>query len=310
MMKTWIILLLLFLFLGSTACAAGETAVDDTAVPSNTDQPARLNDDYSDALPVMIQLAAGTLKLEDSELAVDEALAVEILPLWRAAQSLNGSETAASVEVDAVLNQIQDAMSAGQVAAIAGMTLTSDSLAELLESGEIAFGRGPGQGQGNETEGSGGFTPPAGFVPGAGGGPGGGGGFAGGPAGSANTELSEADIATRQAEFASGEGFADLQDQAMVGAVIRLLQTKTGEAPERPQNDVVEVVFTAVSQTIGLTPEELQAKMAEGESLVAIIEANGGDVTAVREAVIAALNALPNAADLDIEQIAESWLSE
>jgi HEAT repeat protein len=230
--------------------------------------------------------------------------------LWQAAQSLSNSDTAASIEVDAVLNQIQDAMSAEQVAAIAAMALTSDSLTELLESGAITFGRGPGQGQGDGAAGNDEFTPPAGFVPGAGGGPGGGGDFGGGIGGPAGTELSEDDIATRQAEFASGEGIADIQDQAMVGAVIRLLQTKTGEAPQRPQNDVMDAVFTAVSQAIDVAPEELQAEIAEAGSLVAVIEAHGGDVTAVRDAIIAGLNELPNAADLDIEQIADSWLTE
>jgi hypothetical protein len=309
MMKNWFVLILLFLFLGSAACA-GETAVSDTTTSANTDQSARLNEEYSDALPVMVQLAAGTLKLEETDLAVDESLAAEILPLWQAAQSLSNSDTAASVEVDAVLNQIQDAMSAEQVAAIAAMSLTSDSLTELLESGAITFGRGLGQGQGDGAAGNDEFTPPAGFVPGAGGGPGGGGDFGGGIGGPAGTELSEDDIATRQAEFASGEGIADIQDQAMVGAVIRLLQTKTGEVQARPQNEVMDVVFTAVSQAIGLPPEELQAEIAEAGSLVAVIEAHGGDVTAVRDAIIAGLNELPNAADLDVEQIADSWLAE
>jgi hypothetical protein len=96
----------------------------------------------------------------------------------------------------------------------------------------------------------------------------------------------------------------------MVGAVIRLLQTKTGEVQARPQNDVMDAVFTAVSQAIDVAPEELQAEIAEAGSLVAVIEAHGGDVTAVRDAIIAGLNELPNAADLDVEQIADSWLAE
>ncbi len=312
MMKNWIILLLLFLFLGSTACAASETAVEDTAVSASTNQPARLTEDYSDALPVMIQLAAGTLQLEETNLVVDETVAAEILPLWQAAQSLNSSDTAASVEVDAVLKQIQDAMSPEQVTAIADMALTTDSLTDLLDSGAITFGRGFGQGQGRDNAESSGFTPPAGVVPGAGGGPGGGpgGGFGGGFGGPAGTELSADDMATRQAEFASGEGVADIQEQAMVGAVIRLLQTKTGETPERPQNNVVDTVYTAVAEQLGLSVAELQAEGADGASLVAVIEANGGEVAAVREAIIAGLNELPNAADLDVEQIADSWLAE
>ena len=319
-MKKLIFLLLTILLIVGTACSSGgETAVTNTA-STNTDQAARLNDTYSDALPIMVQLAAGTLKLDQTDLAVDETLAAEILPLWQAAQSLSASDTAASVEVNAVLNQIQDAMSPEQIVAIADMALTADSLTELLESGAISFGRGLGQGPNSDSAADGGFTPPAGFGPGVGGGLGGGdfggGGFGGPGAGGfgAGADLSEDDIATRQAEFASGEGFADIQNQAMVGAVIRLLQTKTGVEPELPQGGpqagIGEAIMTAVAETLNLTAEELQTELTESGSVLAVVEAHGGDVTAVREAIIANLNALPNAADLDVEQIANDWLGQ
>jgi hypothetical protein len=304
-----ILILLLVLLFGAVACAApeetvnetvGNTAVTTTTNSNNETQATRLNEDYNDALPVITQLAIGTIQLEETDLAVDRALAAEILPLWQAAQSLSTSDTAASIEVAAVLNPIQDAMSPAQVQAIAEMSLTADSMTALLESGAITFGRGAGRGQGVEGEGDAGFTPGQGGGSGGGGGPG---GFGGG-------NLSEADFATRQAEFASGDGLAQIQDQAMVGAVIRLLQTKTGEVVENPRGGIVEAVFTAVSEVIGLPLEDLQTAMADGGSLGSVIEANGGDVTAVREAIIASLNALPNAADLDVEQLADSWLSE
>ena len=307
-MKKIILLLFLISSVGVVACTVTE---DTDATSGGTDlidaQVTHLNEDYSDALSVMTQLALGTLQLDETDLAVDEALAAELLPLWQAAQSLSNSETAASVEVDAVLNQIQDTMSLEQVQAITEMQLTADSMTELLESGAIAFGRGAGRGQ--EDGGEGGFTPPAGFVPGQGGGPGGGlGGLGGGGFGGGN--LSEDDIATRQAEFASGDGLAEIQDQAMVGAVVRLLQTKTGDAPENPRGGMVDAVYTAVSDTIDMDVETLQAELADGKTLVQVIEANGGEVTAVREAIVTALNELPNAADLDVEQIADSWLGD
>ncbi|MCA9954453.1 MAG: hypothetical protein KC434_07020, partial [Anaerolineales bacterium] len=299
--------------------AANESAVDTNVVANTSADPSaaiaesdtvRLNEDYSDALPVMSQLAVGTIQLEETDLAVDEALAAEILPLWQAVQSLSSSDTAASVEIEAVLNQIQDTMQPAQVAAIAAMNLTSDSLTDLMESGAITFGRGSGQGQGNGSgTGNGGFTPPEGFVPGQGGGPGGGPG-GGGFGGVSGETLSEDDLATRQAQFASGDGLAAVQDQAFVGAVIRLLQNKTGELPDNPMAGVMDVVFTAVAEATGLTVEDIQAQMGEGTTLTSIIEANGGDVTAVREALISALNELPNAAELDVEQIANSWLGE
>lgn len=335
-----LILLLTVLMIVTAACStADETGqVADTAVataptqenglaeasdPAPSDAGAAttaevatvyLTETYQDALPVMSQLAVGTIQLEETELAVDEALAAELLPLWQAAQSLSSSDTAASVEVEAVLKQIQDTMQPAQVAAIANMALTADAVTELMASGAISFGRGMGQGQGQGQNGSGedGFTPPAGFVPGMGGGPGGGqgGGPGGGPSGLGGGTLSEDDLATRQAEFASGDGLAAIQDQAMVGAVIRLLQSKTGELPENPMAGVADVLFTAVANATGQTVEEIQAQLGEGTTLTAVIEANGAEVTAVRAAIIAALNELPNAADLDVEQIADSWLGE
>ncbi len=322
-MKRLILLLtVLLIFMAACSSAEADTAVATTGTGNGT-ETVRLNDDYGDALPIITQLAVGTLQLEETELAVDEALAAEVLPLWQAAQSLSSSDTAADIEVEAVLNQIQDAMQPAQVAAIAEMQLTSDSLAELIESGAIAFGPGMGlgRGQADGEAGDSGFTPPTGF--GAGGGQGGqgggpgGGGFAGGvPGGGMPGEgglggtMSEDDIATRQAEFASGDGVEGFQDQAMIGAVIRLLQNKTGEMPENPMAGVMDVVFTAVAEATGLTMEEIQAQLSEGSTLPSVIEANGGEVTAVREAIITALNELPNAAELDVEQITNSWLGE
>ena len=158
----WLTVLLFFTAACSSAGTGNVTAVDTNEAETAVTTP-RLNDDYADALPVMTQLAAGTLQLESSDTAVDETLAAEILPLWQAAQSLSNSDTAADIEIEAVLNQIQDAMQPAQVAAIAEMKLTSDSLAELMTSGAIAFGPGMGRGQADgETEDSG-FTPPAGF---------------------------------------------------------------------------------------------------------------------------------------------------
>jgi hypothetical protein len=48
-------------------------------------------------------------------------------------RSLNNSETSAQAEIDAVLTQIEESMTADQLEAIAGMQLTSDDLSELIE---------------------------------------------------------------------------------------------------------------------------------------------------------------------------------
>lgn len=266
----------------------------------------RLSADYDNALSEQSQLALGTMQLEDSELAVDEVLATELLPLWQALQSLSNSETTAEVELRAVVKQIQDSMAPEQIQAIVGMQLTEDSLSEMFENGDLGFG-GFGRQGGADGAGGGGF--PGGGFPG-GGFPGGGfpGGRPGGGAGGGGFgNFSEDDIATRQAQFAEG-GFGEFQDRALTRAVVVLLQTKTGEAPEQRPGGLFNTVFTIVSEETGLSVEEIQSQTAEGITLAEIIESNGGDVEAVRVLLVEALSELPNAEDLDAEQLASEWL--
>jgi hypothetical protein len=79
-------------------------------------------------------LMLGTLKLDEVGLAPDSAQASELLLLWQAYQSLATSDTAASQEMEAVLKQIQQAMTDEQLAAIGGMDLDSEDLRGLMES--------------------------------------------------------------------------------------------------------------------------------------------------------------------------------
>jgi len=275
---------------------------------STAPERVRLSADYNNALSPQGQLALGTLHLEEGNLAIDETAAAELLPLWQALQSLSNSQTTAAVEIDAVVNQIQDSMTAEQIAAIAGMKLTEESLTTLIEEGDFAFGRGALGGAGRDVPGEDGF--PGGGFPGGGlpgGEPGGrpGGGFGGGPGGGGFGDLNEDDIATRRAEFAEG-GFGDIQERVLVGAVVRILQVKSGEAPER--FGIFDTVFTVISEETGLSVEEIQTQTAEGISLAELVEANGGDLEAVKALLIEAFNELPNAADLDAEQMAADWL--
>jgi len=70
------------------------------------------------------QLLVGTLKLEGTANAVDATEAASLLPLWQAYSQLINSNTAAQAEIDAVVAQIQEAMTKDQVQAITGMKLT------------------------------------------------------------------------------------------------------------------------------------------------------------------------------------------
>ena len=109
-----------------------------------------IGEDFQDALPISAQLGFGTLLLEDSEYAVDPLQAAELLPLWKAARSLNQSETVAEAELEAVFNQIQDTMTSAQIAAISNMQLTGEEMAQLMEDLGLSFGFGGG-GFGNLT---------------------------------------------------------------------------------------------------------------------------------------------------------------
>ena len=83
--------------------------------------------------PLSTQLLFGTFALEETELAVDAAQASELLPLWKAVKSLSNSDTASSVELDALYNQIQDTMTTEQLNQIAAMEFTGESMQVLTE---------------------------------------------------------------------------------------------------------------------------------------------------------------------------------
>jgi hypothetical protein len=285
-----------------------------------------LAEDYGDALSVQGQLALGTVRLEETEWAVSEAQAAELLPLWRALQSLSNSDTTAAAELEAVVDQIQETMTPEQVEAIAAMALTTETLTALMESGELGPpGMGPNmmvmEGEGGPAGASFSVEGPAGGF--AGGGPPGGGGGGpvvfeigpggpppGGAAGAGpdmmfSGEMSEEDMATRQAAFEGG----DFQERLLMGLTIRLLAEKTGEVIEMPGAAIADTVWQVVSEATGLSVEELQAQTAEGQTLAEIIEANGGDVAAVQERLAAALEeVLPEDSPIDGTRMAADWL--
>jgi hypothetical protein len=145
-------------------------------------------------LPVQVQLVLGTLRLEDTALAVDSEQAAELVPLWKVFRSLTSSDTAAEAEIESVVNQIQSTMTSEQIAAITALGLTLDDIQALIE--ELGIADGFGGRDPNAAPGGGGFAPGGGGPGGGGGGPGG--GFQGGAV-NADPEA----ITTRQAERGS-----------------------------------------------------------------------------------------------------------
>jgi hypothetical protein len=279
----------------------------DQQVSIGTSQETLLRDDFDNALSIQGQLAAGTLLLEETELAVDETLAAELMPLWRAAQSLMNSDTAAALEIEAIYNQIQDTMTPDQIAAIVEMELTEETLTTMIEEGQLFLGRGDFTGGGGEDTGEG-FAPPGGGFPGGQGGrgfPGGGPGE--GPGGGFPEGINPEVMATRQAQFAKGI-MESLMERMLITAVIQTFETKTGEVSTDRVVRPFDIVYDVIAEAIEQSPEEIRAMTAEGMTLAEIVETNDGDLEVVRDELIETLIELPNAAELDLERLASDWL--
>ena len=155
----------LIILLALSACGGG-AEVSNSTVENNESSPAesssndassgaefsrRIGEDFQNALPISAQLGFGTLLLEDGEYSVDPAQSADLLPLWKAARSLSESETVAEAEMEAVFNQIQDAMTSEQITAIADLQLTGEEIAQLMEELGLSFGFCDGARFGNLT---------------------------------------------------------------------------------------------------------------------------------------------------------------
>jgi hypothetical protein len=234
-----------------------------------------LNEDYAEALPVSSQLAIGMLMLEGTENAVTVEQAGELLTLWQMLHALQGSGTASQAELDAVVDQIQGAMTHEQLAAIREMKLTADSMTGLVQ--ELGLGRGLAGGAG----GAGGFQPPAGMEPG-------GGGFGGGGMLGAGENLSP-----EEQEAAAAERMNAFAGTAMTGMVVLMLEARAeGETWEvAASNQEVELqraLLGVVAEVTGLDEQEIITQTGEGQTLQEVAEANGADAERILAQVVAA----------------------
>jgi len=185
-----------------------QTAPADGGTPSADRTPrAGLPDDFE--MPLSMRLPVGTLMLEGTPYAVTPAQAEALLPLWQMLRALQESGTASQIEIEAVFDQLQEAMTQEQLAAIGGMS--QEDMRALFQ--ELGMRR---QGDSEDGEG-GGFRPPEGMMR-----PGGGEGMPGmGPGGFG--DLSPEERATIMAgRGGMGMGFGT----GMIDAVIELLETR------------------------------------------------------------------------------------
>jgi hypothetical protein len=131
-------LAVIFLLAGCSMQLPGSSPVSSdpiTQAPVAPDQGQEGQDRQFDPAnqPIEQKLAIGTLKLEDTDLAVTAEQARDLLPLWKAVKALSSSETVSQDEVNAVYTQIQEAMTEEQIAAIKEMSINPEDMQALMQ---------------------------------------------------------------------------------------------------------------------------------------------------------------------------------
>jgi hypothetical protein len=165
-MKLWNLILILALVAGVLAGCGGNDASSveeqdssaqnlESSAGSESYTSEALDTSYEGALPASSQLALGTFELEETENAVTPEQAKTLLPLW---QAIQGGALQADAETNAVLKQIERAMTAEQLAAIAAMQLAVEDLGAWMQ--EQGVNLAPPS---DAAAGPGGFTPPNGM---------------------------------------------------------------------------------------------------------------------------------------------------
>lgn len=109
-------------------------------------ESAYLNRDYDGALSAQMQMSIGIMQLEGTANAVSTEQAIKLLPLW---QGIHNGSFENATERNAVLKQIESAMTPDQMNAIAAMNLTFEDMGSWAEANGIELPRGGGFGGGN-----------------------------------------------------------------------------------------------------------------------------------------------------------------
>jgi len=174
----------------------------------------------SGSLSLEMQLLLGTFKLEETDLAVTSDQASQLLPLWQMAQSLATSSTAATEEVDAVVNQIKSTMTSQQMDKITAMKLTQQDMMSLMSQAGVSR-NDPNSA---ETPAALDGFPSGGDMPSGGGGmPSGGGDF---PAGGGTGMGGVPGDASSTPQAIRSNGMADRVPAPLLNALIEMLQKK------------------------------------------------------------------------------------
>jgi hypothetical protein len=179
------------------------------------------------AISTEAQLILGTLKLDDTELAVTAGQADELLVMWQVYLELSSSSTAAQAEIDGLVDQIQELMTAEQMDSISVMDFTQQDIFALMQEGGAATGQVRQASNSSAQSGSGFASPDSGM---AGGGPPPDSGMAGNAppdGGVGETGSAGSSVSTNQSqatEAAKGVGSSAGIPAALVDALIQYLE--------------------------------------------------------------------------------------
>jgi len=228
MKKLFIALILILILL--TACSGdGEDNPPENTNTQvdNSENIVSIPNENESEMSLMDQLLIGTFMLEETDHAVDQEQAADLLLLWQVLNNLVNSDTAAKQEIEAVVNQISKKMTEEQLQIISEMNVSNQSMMEIMQE------LGLNMRQSNNTDGSEESISPdqnmqEGFQPGNG--MRGGENFhaAEGMVGLSQEEI-EAMQATRQAGGAGGRmGTNSIMGTMLIEPLIKLLE---GKAP-------------------------------------------------------------------------------
>ena len=220
MKKIILPLLLIVLFFALSACKGSPSK----ATTENISGDGTPNGGPQFTMPTEMKIIIGTVKLDETEFAVDAEQASELLPLWKALRSLSEDDTTAQAEIEALITQISETMTPEQTSAIDDMNLTMQDMGSVMETLGIEgnFG-GPGQiseemrATMEAARESGDFQ---------GGGPGGGQGPGGGFGGFGGAEMDPEARATAIAERGGMRGTGFGINTTLLNGIIEFLEAK------------------------------------------------------------------------------------
>ena len=136
-------LIALVLIVALSACSAPAPAAPTTNQDTYTSTA--LDTSYEGALSVRNQLALGTLQLAGTPNAITSEQARTLLTLWQALRGTTQSGASAPAEVNALLGQIEGALTADQLAAIKDLKLTQTAFQQWATANGVTIGTGGGQ---------------------------------------------------------------------------------------------------------------------------------------------------------------------